>query len=313
VTGGAGFIGSNLIQRLVRQNTNLRATVHKKPLQVRSPEVEYVEADLTNPGDCRKALEGIDYVFMCAANTSGAGMIASDPTIHVTPNVIMNSLMLEAAHKEGVKKFIWISSSVVYSPSGDHPVKEDEFLAEDPYDSYFASGWMKRYTEVLCHLYSEKLKVRMPTVVLRPSNLYGPFDKFESQTSHVTAALVKKVVERQDPIVVWGDGKDVRDLLYIDDFIDAMCLAAEKIDHFDPINVASGEGHSVDEVLHTLLEIEGYTNAKVAFDRTKPSMIPVRLIDPTKAMSTLGFRAKTSLREGLEKTVEWYKVSRERL
>src|SRR6058998_3412172 len=112
VTGGAGFIGSNLIARLLTLGAEIRASVHKKGPVVRDREIEYVSADLTNAKACKKLVKGIEYVFMCAASTSGAGVIASNPLVHVTPNVVMNSRMLEASYLAGVKKFIWISSSV---------------------------------------------------------------------------------------------------------------------------------------------------------------------------------------------------------
>ena len=309
VAGGAGFIGSSLVRRLAADGVNVRATTHASPPRVHDKRVEYVKADLTQKADCERIVKGMDCVFMCAAVTSGAGVIASDPLAHVTSNLIMNALMLEASYRARVKKFVWISSNVVYPPSGRRPVREDQSLARGPYEAYFASGWMKRYTEILCRLYSEKLKAPMPAVVLRPSNIYGPFDKFDPESSHVTAALVRKVCERENPIVVWGDGRDVRDVLYIDDFVEALVLAAEKMGGYDPINVAFGRGYTVRAILKTLLEIDGRADARVVYDRSKPSMIPVRLLDTSKAEKLLGFRAKTSLREGLSKTVDWYKAT----
>jgi len=115
------------------------------------------------------------------------------------------------------------------------------------------------------------------------------------------------VAERQDPLVVWGDGKDVRDVIYVDDFVDASILAAEKIGSYDPLNIGAGKAFTVDHILGTLLEIEGFT-PRVIHDRSKPSMIPVRLIDTTRAKKLLGFRPKTALKDGLKKTVDWYKL-----
>lgn len=178
---------------------------------------------------------------------------------------------------------------------------------DDPYDVYFGVAWMKRYTEILCRMYSQKLKNPMPAIVVRPSNIYGPYDDFDPATSHVMAATIRKVVERQDPINVWGTGDDVRDLIYIDDFIDALIITAEKINTYDPVNIGLGKGYSIKEILHNLLEMEGCTNLKILYDPTKPSMIPIRLIDVTKAEDLLGFRAKTDIREGM-KTIEWYRA-----
>src|SRR5438132_3607260 len=197
VAGGAGFIGSHLVSRLLAEGAEVRASLHDKRQVIKDRRIEYVPSDLTRAEDCKKLTRGIDYVFMCAASTSGAAAIEGTPLIHVTPNVVMNSRILEASYAEGVKKFVWMSSSVGYPPSGERAVKEDEFFRGDPYDAYFASGWMRRYTEILCRIYSEKLENPIPTVVVRPSNIYGPFDKYEPARSHVTAALVRSVAQRQ--------------------------------------------------------------------------------------------------------------------
>ena len=307
VAGGTGFVGVNLINRLLSLGANVRATTHVKAPVILDERIEYVRCDLTEMEDCQRVVADIDYVFLCAANTSGAAVMQNTPLVHVTPNIVMNSRMLEAAYFAEVRKFIWISSSAAYPPSEDRPMKEHELFDGDPYEKYFPVAWMKRYTEVLCRMYSEKLKDPMPTVVLRPSNIYGPYDDFEFETSHMMAALIRKVVERHDPIEVWGTGNDIRDLIYIDDLIDAMILATEKIESYDPVNIALGKGYSVREILRMILDVDGYTDARVEFNPSKPSMIPVRLIDTTKAETVLGFKAKNGLREGIKKAIDWYR------
>ena len=310
VTGATGLVGSNLISRLLSEGASIRATLHRRPPVVVDDRIEYIHTDLTKGEDCRRAVEGQRFVFMCSASSSGAAKIATTPMIHVTPNVLMNTKMLEAAYEAGVEKFLWLASTTGYPPSGDRPVKEEEMFEGEPYDKYFFVGWMKRFTEVLCRMYGEKLSKPMTTIVLRPTNIYGPNDDFEPATSHVTAALIRKVVDRQDPIQVWGTGEDVRDLIYVDDMVEAMVMAMKKIESYTAINIGLGKGYSVKEILKTILELDGYTNAKVAFDTSKPTMIPIRLIDTTKAETVLGFKAKTDLREGLRKTIKWYRESR---
>ncbi|MEI9479710.1 MAG: NAD-dependent epimerase/dehydratase family protein, partial [Deltaproteobacteria bacterium] len=205
------------------------------------------------------------------------------------------------------KKFIWLSSNAAYPPSGDRPIGEEELLDGDPYDVYFGVAWMKRYTEILCRMYSQKLKNPMTTVVLRPSNIYGPYDDYDFATSHVMAALIRRVVERQSPFEVWGTGDDVRDWIYIDDFIDALIIATEKIDTYYPVNIGLGKGYTVKQALQMMLEIDGFNDAKVVYNSDKPSMIPVRLLDVSRAEKVLGFKATTGLREGVKKTIEWYR------
>jgi GDP-L-fucose synthase len=269
--------------------------------------VEHVAADLTLRDDCRRAVDGMDFVFMCAAATSGAAVITATPLAHVTPNVVMNAQVLDAAYTAGVKKLLFISSSAAYPPTANRPVSEDEMFAGDPYDVYFGAGWMKRYAEVLCRLYATKISRPMPTVVVRPSNAYGPHDKFDFETSHATAALLRRVVERHRPLEVWGTGEDVRDLIYIDDLIDGMLRAFEHDAPHLVVNIASGRGYSVRQVLDTLLEVDDYRDADVRLDPSKPRTIPIRLVDTAYARHTLGFEARVDLREGLDRTVRWYR------
>lgn len=309
VTGAGGFLGTNIAKRLVEDGAHVLGTLHGRPPQYEHPNLKYVKTDLTQMSDCRQAVEGMEYVFMCAANTSGAAVMATQPLAHVTPNVVMNAQMLEASYQAKVKKFLFISSSAAYPPSGDRSISEEEMFAGDPYEAYFSVGWMKRYGEVLCRIYSEKIKDPMSTVVVRPSNVYGPYDKFDFERSHVTAALIRKVIERHDPLEVWGTGEDVRDLIFVDDFIDAVMLAMARLDRFDPVNIGYGKGCRVRDVLTTLLDIDKFDNANVVVNPTKPSMIPIRLVDVGKAQAVLEFKAMTNLRDGLKHTLEWYRQS----
>lgn len=307
VTGAGGFLGTNIAKRLVEEGGHVRGTLHRRSPQFEHENLEYVRADLTNMEDCHRVVEGMNYVFMCAANTSGAAVMASQPLAHVTPNVVMNAQLLEAAYQAKVKKVLFISSSAAYPPSGDRPVVEAEMFEGDPYEAYFSVGWMKRYAEILCRIYSEKITDPMKVVVVRPSNVYGPYDKFDFERSHVTAALIRKVVERQNPLEVWGTGEDVRDLLYIEDFVDAVMLAMAALDEFEPVNIGYGKGCRVRDVLNTLLEVDGFHDAHVVVNPAKPSMIPIRLLNVEKAKTRLGFVAKVDLPSGLQKTLRWYR------
>lgn len=310
VTGATGFVGVNLINRLLSLGASVRATIHKKEPVICDSRIDYVKCDLTRMEDCRKVVDGTDYVFHCAASTSGAAIMENTPLVHVTPNIVMNSQLLEAAYFVKTKKFLWISSSTGYPPTGDKPVREEEMIDGEPYEKYFCVGWMKRYTEILCRMYSEKLKNPMTTVVLRPTNIYGEYDDFEFETSHVFAASIRKVVERQNPIEVWGTGDDVRDLIYVGDFIDAMLLGMEKTECYGTFNIGLGRGYSIKDILKMMLEVDGYTDAKISFDSSKPTMIPIRLVDTTKTETVLGFKASTGLKEGIEKTMKWYRENK---
>lgn len=315
ITGATGLVGSNLLMRLLggglaEDGVKIRATLYKDLPVVVDREIEYVHADLTKEEDCRNAVEGCDVVVHAAANTSGALIIQKTPMVHVTPNVVMNVFLLDAAYNAGVSKFIWFASTTGYPYSKD-PMTEDRMFEGDPYSAYYFVGHMKRFTETLCKMYGEKLKKPMTTIVLRPTNIFGPCDDFELATSHVTASLIRKVVERHDPLVVWGTGKDLRDLVYVDDVTDAVMRAVtSERTGYNAYNIGSGKVHSVNSILKHILEIDGYADANVECDKTKPTTIPVRRVDVSKAKRELGFAVKTKLEDGLKKTLEWYRLNK---
>lgn len=304
VTGGSGFIGINLTQRL--HNISIRATIHQTgPISfIYDDRIEYTKCDLLKMDDCKRVVKDIDYVFHCAANTSGAGVMTSTPLVQITPNIIMNSQLLEACYQEQIEKFIFISSCAAYPPLNS-PVKEDDMFIGDPFPVYFGVGWMKRYTEKLCQLYT-KLKDSIKTVVVRPANVYGQYDKYDPSKSHVMAATIRKVVERQNPIRIWGDGNDSRDFIYIDDFIDGLLLANQTEN--EVFNIASGINYTIRDILQIALEEEGYNDANIIYDNDKTrATIPKLAIDTVKAEQILGFKAKTNIREGIKRTIDWYK------
>lgn len=309
VAGGTGLVGTNLIKRLLPLGAKIRATMHErephKELHKAEGDLEFIRADLRKPEDCQRACEGMEYVFMCAAVIGGAGAMAARPLFNVTPNVVMNCYMMEAAYKVSVQKYLTFGSSTAYKESA-RTLKEYEMFDGEPYDKYFRIGWVMRFKEKLCEMYS-KLERPMPSIVLRPTNIYGPHDNYDLATSHVTPSMIRKVAERHDPIEVWGVGKEVRDLVYVDDVINAVLLAMEKVETYDPINVALGRGYSVSEILQTALEVDGYTDARIVYNTEKPTMIPERYVDIKKARRLLGWEPKTDLREGIRKTIEWYK------
>ncbi len=308
VTGGAGFVGTNLILKLLEKEASVRATIHKRLPQIKNSKVEFIKANLTKQSDCKKVVQGIDYIFMCAANTSGAAVIEKTPLVHVTPNVIMNSLMLEAAHKANVKKFLFISSNTVY-PLTDYAVKEND-VNHTLYEKYFPVGWMKLFTEKMCEMYSTKIKNPMTTIIVRPGNVYGPHDDFGWESSHVIPALIRKVVERQKPLEVWGTGRDIKDFIYVEDLVEGLILAMERINQFDQINIAGGKPVTIRQILKAILKADNFKSPKIVFNDSKPTMIPIRLINISKAKKILDFVPKTSLNEGIQKTIRWYKQTK---
>jgi len=304
VAGAAGFVGSHLTKRLVNSGAIVRGTLHKSTPLLEINGVEYIKTNLETMGDCELATKNIDYVFMCAANSSGAEVMTKTPLVHLTPNVIMNSQMLAASYTNSVKKFCFISSNTVY-PLTDFAVSEDDVNGVF-FEKYFIVGWMKRFSEIMCEMYATKISKPMPTLIVRPGNLYGPLDKYKKNESKVIAALIRRAYEKEDPFEVWGDGEDIKDFLYIDDFIDALLETFPKSNDFDIFNIASGVPVTIKEVLKHIIDISNNETIEVNFDKTKPTMIPKRMIDISKINKLIGWYPKTSINQGLKLTFEWY-------
>ena len=305
VAGGSGFIGTNLTASLLLKGAQVRSTYCKTNPRQRLDKVEYVQANLLLENECKKATEDIDFVFMAAAESSGAAVMDKTPLVHLTPNIIMNAQILASAYENKVARFCFISSNSVY-PVTDFAVKEDD-AEYDFFEKYFVVGWMKRFSEIMCEMYSSKIENTLDTVTVRPGNLYGPFDKFNYRESKVIAALIRRAIETEDPFLVWGEGYDVKDFLYIDDFIEGLLLAFEYAIDFKPINIASGKPITIREVVDVILEVTGHEPTNLKFDSSKPTMIPKRLIDIERMSELTSWLPKTTLKDGILKTTIWYK------
>lgn len=312
ITGGSGLVGQNLTARLIKEGyTNLIVNLHKRGVRTKYDGVEYSQHDLQTYQGCREATEGVNVVFHAAASTSNAVDTVVDPLAHVTPNVAMNNFLIDASWRNKVEHYIFLSSNTVYPPKGDEPVVETDFLFNEPYPVYFPVGWMKRYAEVQCELYGKYLPVKMKCTVIRPANLFGPHDKYDFNKCHVTPATIRKVADRMNPIPVWGDGSELRDLLYIEDFVEALQVVMEnETEMFEVYNVGSNEVYSVNDVLEKMKHIVDY-NAPTEYIQGKPSMIPTRRIDSNKIKEKLGWESKTKLEVGLKLAYIWYMDNKE--
>ena len=305
VTGGGGFIGTNVIKRLLKENVVVKATCHQRDPRFPIKDVEYIHTDLTKKEDCLKVTEGIDCIIMTAAFVAGAQGMLENPMQLVTDTTILNLRVLEAACINNVKKCIFISSGMVY-PYQKDPLKEEDGFKGDPFDKYFTGGWTRRFSEVVCRMYAEKLK-KMDITVLRVDNLYGPYDNFEKKKSHVIPSLIRKTIERMDPFEVWGDGQDYKDFIYIEDLIEGIILALKKTYGYNVFNLASGRNITINDVLKIILKCGNYVDANIIYNPNMPMMIPYKVLSIDKAVNILGYKPKVSLEEGIEKTMDWYR------
>ncbi len=303
VTGGAGFVGTHFVEELLRRGAHVRVPIHQRPLVVQNPGIETVRADLMLLADCRKAMRGIQYVFHAAGAVSAAAVTAGNPMSAITDNLVLTSRCLQGAWIENVERFQVFSSSTGY-PAADHPIKEEEMWTGPTYPAYFGYGWMRRYLERLSEFVV--LKSKMQIALVRPSAVYGRHDNFDPVASHVIPALIRRAVEKQNPYVVWGTGAEVRDFLHITDLVRGCLLMLEKHATCDPVNIGYGQAVTVKQIVTIILKAVGHEQAELQFDTTKPSTIPFRMVDTSKAERLLGFKPCVTLADGLTDTVRWY-------
>ena len=170
VTGAGGLVGTQVAKLLLEQGAQVRGTYRNREVPSWVGDLETMQCNFMDIEDVKKAVEGMDIVFVCSANTSGAGVMAHDPLQHITPNLIMNSTLMEESYRAGVERFFFVSSATTYPPA-DYPIKEDEVFDCEPYKTYFGVGWMKRYTEILGQFYHRNNLMKIAMV--RPANIYG--------------------------------------------------------------------------------------------------------------------------------------------
>ena len=309
VLGGSGFIGSNLINALTEFSSNLKGTYLNNKPRIINPDIEWIKADLTNPNVYKNLINNIDYVFISAAYTRGASVMVNSPMDLVTQNIVMNSYIFDQCYKHNVEKLLFISSSVVYPEKENISMVETQSMTGNPPNIYFPVGWMKRYSELLSKTYSENIKDGFKTVIIRPSNIYGPYDNFDPEESHVIPSLIRRVVNKEKPFEIWGDGKDQRDFIYIDDFIDGVINSFNTNFKYTELNLSANKNFSINDVLDTLFKIEDYY-PKVKYDLSKPQTIKSRHISNEKASKLIAFNPKINLLDGLTKTIEWYKQNK---
>jgi len=309
ICGASGFMGRNIVEFLSGRDNLTLYGVNWHSLDIPSNVIMYT-ADLTNKKHVTEVFDSIkpDIVIQAAAVTSGVKDILERPYIHVTDNVIMNSLLLKACYDYNVEHFIFLSCGVMYQP-GDIPQKETDFNEHDEiYHSYFGVGWMKVYIEKQCEFYSKLGRTKH--TVIRHSNTYGPYDKYGKEESHMFAATIDKVMKAQDgdTVEVWGTGEETaRDLVYVEDVCDFIYRALSmQTDAHKLYNVGYGHAITVKEVVETIINISG-KKLNIKYNTDKPVIATKLSLDCTKAFADLGWIINHDLLEGISKTIKWYK------
>lgn len=303
VTGGTGFVGTHIVEELLKQGANVRITVHKRAPVIQEARIETVPVDLTQQDECVRAATGIDYVFHAAGAVAAAGVMSTNPMAAISSNLILTVQMLQAAWTANVERFLIFSSSTAYPPA-DYPIREEELWERPTYPFYFGYGWMRRYFERLGEFVASKSDVQI--AIVRPTAVYGRWDNFNLETSHVIPALIRKAVEKVNPYEVWGTGDEVRDFLHVSDLARGCLLMLEKCANCDPVNIGYGKAITIREIVSTILAVAGHSEANIVFNSSKPTAIPFRMVDTSKAKRLLNFEPAISLDQGIRDTVEWF-------
>jgi len=298
VTGGAGFLGCHVV-RLLRERGSREITVPRRS-----------EYDLTREEAVERLYRDArpEVVIHLAAAVGGIGVNARNPGRFFYENLVMGSMMMEYARRTGVEKFVGIGTICAYPKFAPVPFREDDLWDGYPEETNAAYGLAKKMLLVQGQAYRQQYGFR--AIHLLPVNLYGPGDNFDPETSHVIPAIIRKcldAVKRGDrEIVCWGDGTPTREFLYVEDCAQAIVLATERYDGAEPVNVGAGFEISIKALVELIAELTGF-RGRVMWDTTKPNGQPRRSLDTSRAWEAFGFRARTPFREGLERTVAWYR------
>ncbi|MDB3896051.1 NAD-dependent epimerase/dehydratase family protein [Alphaproteobacteria bacterium] len=306
VTGGSGLIGQPLVKLLQEAGASVRVVSLDDPS--RAPlNVEFIQADLRQLSNCERVCEGIEIVFHLAGVKGSPRMTMEKPASFLVPTVTFSFNMMEAARRQGVKQFLFTSSVGVYSPA--EIFFEDDVWKTFPSPNDRFAGWAKR----VCELQAEAYKIEYDwdsISIVRPANVYGPFDNFDPENAMVIPSLIHRAVSGESPLVVWGDGSPIRDFIFSTDVAIGMMTVVEKgISH--PVNLGSGVGVSIKQIVETLIDIMG-DGREIVWDTTKPAGDAKRLMDTTRA-SNVGFRPLIGIKEGMETTLNWYLKHKESL
>lgn len=314
VTGGAGFIGSHLVEMLVNQGAKVtvpvRATTNLDFLKNVDDNIKIVIADLDDKASVAKVVKGQEIVLNLAASKGGGiehSMKHHASLFRDNLNTFMN--VIDTARTADVERFLVVSSACVYPKNATNPTPEEDGFKDVPDSANAGYGWSKRMEEYLGQAYANEFGMKI--AIARPYNAYGPRDDFFAEYCHVIPGLIRRILNGENPLVVWGSGRQTRSFVYATDFARGLLEVCEKYPVADPLNIGTQEETAIGDLARLLIELIG-SKTEIVFDISKPDGQPRRTCDVKKAEEKIGFKAAVSLRRGLEKTIDWYIAEKER-
>jgi len=300
VTGGTGLIGRPLVSLLLNAGAKVRIVSLDEPS--RAPEAtEFFRADLREFSNCARAAKGMDIVFNLAGVKGSPAMAGQRPASFLVPTITFSYNMMEAARREGVERYLYTSSIGVYAPA-EHFCEDDVWNTfPSPQDRF--AGWAKRMGELQAEAY--KIEYGWDRIsIVRPANVYGPYDNFDPTNAMVIPSLIYRALDGQSPITVWGDGTPIRDFIHARDVARGMMMMVAKGIN-QPVNLGSGTGVSIRALAEAIVDNLPQTT-QIVWDTSKPSGDAIRLMNTNRA-EEYGFCPKIELTEGIEETMAWYR------
>ncbi len=293
VTGGGGFLGSHLVERLEAEGHDV----------VVSRRADY---DLTRWEDAERLFHETrpERVFHVAGEVGGIGANRATPGRFWYANLMMGAHVLELSRVQGVDKLVIVGTVCAYPKFAQVPFREDDLWSGYPEETNAPYGVAKK--SILVGAQSYRQQYGLNSIFLLPANLYGPRDNFDLETSHVIPDLIRKMLETPERVVLWGDGSPTREFLYVDDCVEGLALAAERYDGADPVNLGTGNEISIRDLAHLIAELTGF-EGEIEWDSSMPNGQPRRSLDASRARQHFGFEARVPLRDGLERTIAWYR------
>ena len=301
ITGGSGFLGSHLIEGLKNRGSGEIFAPRSSEYDLRKESSIAALFKDTKP----------QIVIHLAARVGGIGANMNFPATFFYDNIMMGVQLMEQARLFHVEKFVAIGTICAYPKYTPAPFKEEDLWIGYPEETNAPYGLAKKMLLVQSQAYRKQYGFN--SIYLLPVNLYGPRDNFMPESSHVIPALIKKCFDAMDEgaekIVVWGDGSATREFLYVEDAAKAIILASEGYDKPEPVNIGSGFEISIKELVGLIKELSGF-KGKIIWDTSKPNGQPKRCLDVSRAEKEFGFSAAIDFKDGLKKTIEWYKANR---
>lgn len=296
VAGHRGLVGSAIVRRLKNAGFSNILVAGHEALDLTDQSAVNAWFAENRPG----------YVFMAAAKVGGILANSNNPADFIRDNLLIESHVIDAAYRFGTKKFLFLGSSCIYPKMATQPIHEDSLLTGplEPTNEWYAVAKIAGIK--LCQAY--RRQYGFDAISLMPTNLYGPGDNFDLATSHVLPALIRKFHEtkagRKTKVTLWGSGRPRREFLYVDDLADALVFLMHRYSDEAIVNVGAGEDISIDGLAHIVSDVVGF-QGDIVHDTKKPDGTPRKLLDVSR-LHDLGWRAKTTLRDGIEKTYRWY-------